>query len=77
MAGDELLTHITPEQRVEGERTSGMVRQQAIATDAMWAGVAFTEPGMTSGCHHHGDHETTARQLPPLWPPAGRAARVV
>ena len=58
MAGDELLTHITPAQRVEGERTAGMLRQQAIATEAMWASVAFTEPGMTSGWHHHGDHET-------------------
>jgi uncharacterized RmlC-like cupin family protein len=36
-----------------------MRRQQALTSEGMWAGVALTEPGMTSGWHHHGDHETT------------------
>lgn len=36
-----------------------MVREQAIAVDGLWAGLARTEPGTTSGWHHHGDHETS------------------
>ena len=39
--------------------TPGMTRQHAIAEDGLWAGVVRTEPGMVSGWHHHGDHETT------------------
>jgi uncharacterized RmlC-like cupin family protein len=36
-----------------------MDRQQAVATDGMWSGVARTEAGMVSGWHHHGEYETT------------------
>jgi uncharacterized RmlC-like cupin family protein len=35
-----------------------MDRQEAFSTDRMWAGLVRTEPGMVSGWHHHGDHET-------------------
>jgi len=35
-----------------------MTREEAFATDAIWAGTVKTEPGMVSGWHHHGDHET-------------------
>jgi uncharacterized RmlC-like cupin family protein len=49
---------ITRDQRTEGARTPGMVREEAVATDGMWAGVARTEPGMVSGWHHHGEHES-------------------
>ena len=27
-------------------------------TEGLWAGLARTEPGMDSGWHHHGDHES-------------------
>jgi uncharacterized RmlC-like cupin family protein len=36
-----------------------MHRQQAFAAPGLWAGVVRTEPGGTSGWHHHGDHETS------------------
>ena len=49
---------ITPDQRTEAAGTPGMVREEAVATEGMWAGVARTEPGMVSGWHHHGDHES-------------------
>lgn len=52
------IYRITPEERVVGQPTSGIVREEAIATDRMWAGHASTEPGMVSGWHHHGDFET-------------------
>jgi uncharacterized RmlC-like cupin family protein len=36
-----------------------MVREQAIDTDGLWAGLVKTEPGMTSAWHHHGDYQTS------------------
>jgi uncharacterized RmlC-like cupin family protein len=36
-----------------------MVREQAVVTDGLWAGLVKTEPGMTSGWHHHGDYQTS------------------
>lgn len=41
-----------------GPVTPGMDRQQAVATDGMWAGFVRTEAGMVSGWHHHGEYET-------------------
>jgi uncharacterized RmlC-like cupin family protein len=35
-----------------------MDRQQAAATDRIWAGFVRTDPGMVSGWHHHGDHQS-------------------
>jgi uncharacterized RmlC-like cupin family protein len=45
--------------RIEGDYTPGMVREQAVATPGMWAGLVRTEAEMTSGWHHHGDYETS------------------
>lgn len=36
-----------------------MVREQAIVADGLWAGFVRTEPGTSSGWHHHGDYETS------------------
>jgi uncharacterized RmlC-like cupin family protein len=49
---------ITPDQRTEAAGTPGMVREEAVATGGMWAGVARTDPGMVSGLHHHGEYES-------------------
>jgi uncharacterized RmlC-like cupin family protein len=49
---------VTPAQRTPGPTTPGMDRHQAFATDRTWSGFVTTEPGMTSGWHHHGDYET-------------------
>ncbi len=57
MAGDVRL--IAPEERTEGAPTSGMVREEAVATDRMWAGLARTRAGAASGWHHHGEYEST------------------
>ncbi len=48
--GDELT---------ESDPTPGMRRQQAFAVEGLWAGLVHTDPGATSGWHHHGDHETS------------------
>jgi len=52
------VRRIGPGQRIEGSGTPGMIREEAVATDRMWAGLARTSAGMVSGWHHHGDHES-------------------
>lgn len=49
---------ISPQDRVEGEPTYGMIREQAVAVEGMWGGLARTEAQMTSGWHHHGEYDT-------------------
>jgi len=51
------IYRISPEERVEGQPTQGILREQAVRTDGTWSGFARTEPGMVSGWHHHGDYE--------------------
>ena len=53
------VRRVRPEERTEGAATPGMVREEAIATDGMWAGLVRTAPGMQSGWHHHGSYEST------------------
>lgn len=52
------VRRVVPEERVEGAATAGMIREEAVATDRMWAGLVRTGPGMVSGWHHHGSYET-------------------
>jgi uncharacterized RmlC-like cupin family protein len=59
MAASDPVSLIRPEDRVEGDQTPGMMREQAVVTGDMWAGLVITEPHMVSGWHHHGDHETS------------------
>ena len=58
VAAADRVTRIPPDSRVEADPTPGMVRERAIEVDGLWAGLARTAAGMTSGWHHHGDHET-------------------
>ncbi len=59
MGASDPVSRVTPQERVEGDVTPGMVREQAIAVKGLWAGFVRTEAGMTSGWHHHGDHDTS------------------
>src|SRR5438094_7405149 len=60
MAADDRVVHVPPEKREEAlPPTPGILREEAIAVDGLWAGLAKTEAGMTSGWHHHGDYETS------------------
>ena len=52
------IYRISPDERVEGQPTAGLTREQAIQTDGMWAGFARTDVGMISGWHHHGEYES-------------------
>jgi uncharacterized RmlC-like cupin family protein len=49
--GDQELTAADP--------TPGMTRRLGLRTAGMWSGTVDTEPGMTTGWHHHGEHDTT------------------
>jgi len=55
----EPIVVISPDRLIESDPTAGMRRQQAIAVPGLWAGLVHTEPGATSGWHHHGEHETS------------------
>jgi uncharacterized RmlC-like cupin family protein len=59
MGNQPPVWRVKPAERTEGAATSGMNREQALATDQMWAGFVTTEAGMVSGWHHHGQHETS------------------
>ena len=53
------IFRVPPDDRVEGQATSGMVREEAIATDRLWSGFVTTEPQMVSGWHHHSGYESS------------------
>lgn len=55
---DDGIEVVRPEDRTTGPQTPGMDRQQAFATDTLWAGFVRTEGGLVSGWHHHGGYET-------------------
>jgi len=58
MAADERVELIPASDRREADPTPGMIREQAVGSDGMWAGYVRTEGHATSAWHHHGDHET-------------------
>ena len=41
-------------------QTVGMQREELVSTPNAWVGMVQTEPGFTSGWHHHGDYDTYA-----------------
>ena len=59
MAATDPVRHIPADARAAGEATAGMTREQAIAVDGLWAGLARTAPGAVSDWHHHGEYETS------------------
>lgn len=56
MPGD--VRRIAPDERTKAAATAGMIREEAVTTDGMWAGLARTEAGMVSDWHHHGAYES-------------------
>lgn len=59
MSQDTPVRRVRPAERVPGQATSGMHREEALATDRLWAGYVTTDAGSVSGWHHHGDYETS------------------
>jgi uncharacterized RmlC-like cupin family protein len=39
-------------------QTAGMIREEAVHTEGLWAGVVRTEAGRYSSWHHHGAYES-------------------
>ena len=54
MDEDAAVRLVRPEERTEGQSTSGMHSEEALDTGSMWAGYVTTEAGAVSGWHHHG-----------------------
>jgi uncharacterized RmlC-like cupin family protein len=59
MSDPDAVTRVRPADRRVGDPTPGKVREQAIVIDGLWSGLVRTEPGMMSGWHHHGEHDTS------------------
>ena len=59
MAATDPVSIVRPGDRIEGDPTPGMVREQALSIEGMWAGLVKTEAGMISGWHHHGEYDTS------------------
>ena len=53
------VTRVTPDDRVEGQRTPGMTREQAISIEGMWAGLVRTDARMITDWHHHAEYDTS------------------
>jgi uncharacterized RmlC-like cupin family protein len=43
----------------DADPTPGMRRRRAFDVPGLWSGLVHTDPGSTSGWHHHGEHETS------------------
>ena len=41
-----------------GRANAGIDRSVAIVHEDLWSGTAATDPGVVSGWHHHGDHDS-------------------
>jgi uncharacterized RmlC-like cupin family protein len=59
MGDPDEITCIHPEDRTLADPTPGKAREQALDIDGLWSGFVRTEPGVASGWHHHGDHDTS------------------
>jgi uncharacterized RmlC-like cupin family protein len=53
------VTCVHPADRHLADPTPGKVREEAIAVDGLWSGLVRSEPGVASGWHHHGDHDSS------------------
>ena len=58
MGEADAVVGISRDELRAGLPTPGMRREEAIATETTWSGLAYTEAGMVSGWHHHGDYES-------------------
>ena len=56
-------TRIGPDELAETDSAPGITREEAFAKPGLWAGRSTTEPGVTSGWHHHGGADTVVYVL--------------
>ena len=55
----EPVRNVGPDELVDADPTPGMRRRRAFEAPGLWAGLVHTEPGASSGWHHHGEHESS------------------
>jgi uncharacterized RmlC-like cupin family protein len=58
MSERPVATKIGPDELSETDSAPGIRREEAFAKQGLWAGRSTTEPGVTSGWHHHGEADT-------------------
>lgn len=62
--GDRLVAKkIGPDELEDTDSQPGILREEAFAKPGLWAGRSTTEPGVTSGWHHHGEADTVVYVL--------------
>ncbi|HSE70390.1 MAG TPA: cupin domain-containing protein [Nocardioidaceae bacterium] len=59
MEPSESVSLIRPQERMVADPTPGVTREQAVAVEGLWSGLAITQARTSSGWHHHGEHETS------------------
>ena len=59
MSDPDPVTCVHPADRRLADPTPGKAREQAIDVEGLWSGMVRTEPGVASGWHHHGEHDTS------------------
>jgi uncharacterized RmlC-like cupin family protein len=52
------VRRVAADELTAADGTPGVMREAAVVLDDVWTGRALTEAGVTSGWHHHGDHDT-------------------
>ena len=57
MEGKVRVYHVG-EGKEQTAQTQGMLREELVSTPDSWVGMVSTEPGFTSGWHHHGAYDT-------------------
>lgn len=60
---DEQVRIVSSDELEAGPPTPGMERNQAFASDELWAGEVRAAGGVVSGWHHHGEHRTIGRVI--------------
>jgi uncharacterized RmlC-like cupin family protein len=55
----EPIRVIAADALTDADPTPGMRRRRAFDAPGLWSGLVHTDPGSTSGWHHHGEHETS------------------
>ena len=63
MAERLAATKTGPDELADTDSAPGIRREEAFAKPGLWAGRSTTEPGVTSGWHHHGDAHTVVYVL--------------
>jgi uncharacterized RmlC-like cupin family protein len=58
MSEQDAAVKVRTDELVPIESPPEIHRRQAFAKPGLWAGLATTEPGLASGWHHHGGHDT-------------------